>query len=277
MRRTWTLAVSVAAAFALTGMSGAASATEYPLTGLPEVGRCVNVGSGGLYKFGNCVKTDPAQNGKWEWEPGPGAKGKFEASLISEAKLETVGHKTISCGPSDIIGQWQDGKKASVNLAFHGCQEIKTHNPCTTPEVGPQKTSEIKTIEPLEGELGFISGKGGTKPKIGIDLKSSGAAPMLTFTCKEEPAGAPESWTVEGSVIGQVKPINRMRLESKAIFLATAGKQVPEKFEEGVTDVPIAKYGSPLPSTTENAGFTLREEPNTILVENEDKLEFKAK
>src|ERR1043166_6992228 len=112
MRRIWTLAASVAAALALMGTSGVASAAEYPLTGLPELGRCVNVGTGGAYKYKGCVITAPGHNGKFEWFPGPGAKPKFEASLINEANLETVGKKRIHCGPSEILGTWVDGKKA---------------------------------------------------------------------------------------------------------------------------------------------------------------------
>jgi len=280
MRRIWTLAASVAAAFTLLGMSGVASAAEYPLTGLPELGRCKNVGTGGAYSSNGCIKVAPTHNGRFEWSPGPGDKPKFEAPVIGEVALVTVGGVKIGCGPSEIVGEWLDGKKASVNIAFHGCLETATKKTCTTPEIGPQKESEIKTVEPLEGEIGFISGKGGEKPKVGIDLKSKSSLPMLTFTCggpPAEPTGEPVSWTVEGSVIGELKPIDAMKTEGKAIFRAVAGKQVPEKFEEGVKDVPIAKYGTPLPSTTEEAGLTLREERKTIVTESEEPLEIKAK
>src|SRR6266480_6763267 len=116
MRRIWTGVASVAAAFALMGISGAASAVAvpYPLTGLPELGRCVNVGTGGLYKGNRCVVVSPTHNGKFEWQPGPGGEGKFEAGGIFEARLETVGHVPIACRPSEIEGHWLDGKKASV-------------------------------------------------------------------------------------------------------------------------------------------------------------------
>ena len=261
-------------------VASSAIATTSASAALPELGRCVKVGTGGAYKYKTCVVTAPAGQGAFEWQPGPGAKPKFEASLIAEATLETVGKKKIGCGPSEIVGKWLDGKKASVELFFRGCQEVASKKTCTTPEIGSQKESEIKTLEPLEGEIGFISGKGGIHPKVGIDLKSKSAAPMLTFTCggpPAEPLGEPVSWTVEGSVIGELKPINKMTTEGKAIFRAVGGKQVPEKFEEGVKDVPIAKYGTPTPSTTEEAGITIREEHNTIVTESEEPLEIKAK
>jgi hypothetical protein len=287
MRRIWTLAASVAAAFALTGLSGTAFAeVEYPMTGLPELGRCVNIGSGGVYRGKGCVELAPNHNGAYEWKPGPGAKGTFQAVGISEATLQTVGGKKIRCGPSEITGQWLESKKANVSLAFHGCVDGQKR-PCTTPEVGLQKESEIKTEGPLEGEIGFISGKGTKTPKVGIDLKSGGASPMLTFTCQKptNPGPPPEidpeptTWTVEGSLIGTWKPVDKMKTESKGIIRAVAGKQVPEKFEEGVKDVPIANYGSPVPSTKEEAGLTLIEEfpRKWFLIESGEPLEIKAK
>ena len=272
--------IRIAAVCLLAAAASSAIAVTNASAALPELGRCVKVGTGGAYKYKSCVITAPGHNGAFEWEPGPGAKPKWEASVISEATLETVGKKKIGCGPSEILGEWLDGKKASVNVFLHGCVEVATKKTCTTPEIGPQKESEIKTLEPLEGEIGFISGKGGTKPKVGIDLKSKSAAPMLTFTCggpPAEPSGEPVAWTVEGSVIGELKPIDAMKTEGKAVFRAVAGKQVPEKFEEGVKDVPIAKYGTPTPSTTEEAGLTLKEEHKTIITESEEPLEIKAK
>ena len=272
--------IRIAAVCLLAAAAAGAIATTSASAALPELGRCKNVGTGGAYSSNGCIKVAPTHNGRFEWSPGPGDKPKFEAPVIGEVALVTVGGVKIGCGPSEIVGEWLDGKKASVNIAFHGCLETTTKKTCTTPEIGPQKESEIKTLEPLEGEIGFISGKGGEKPKVGIDLKSKSSMPMLTFTCggpPAEPNGEPVSWTVEGSVIGELKPIDAMKTEGKAIFRAVAGKQVPEKFEEGVTDVPIAKYGTPTPSTTEEAGLTLREERMTIVTESEEPLEIKAK
>jgi hypothetical protein len=263
------LAIGASCAIATAGASAA----------LPELGRCVNVGSGGAFTTKNCVGTSATKSGKFEWEPGPGAKPQFEANQIGEVLLETVGGEKIVCGPSEIKGEWSGAKTASLNIEFHGCQDAQLRA-CTTPEVGPQKESEIKTTEPIEGEIGFISGKGTRFPKVGIDLKSKSAAPMLTFTCSTSPTTFPPSselWTVEGSVIGELKPVDTMKTEGKAVFRAIKGVQIPEKFEEGVKDVLITKRGFPTPSTEEDAGLTLREEHKTVITENGEPLEIKAK
>jgi hypothetical protein len=269
----------VATLCALAVAAGGATATASASAALPEVGRCV-AKAGGAYKGKGCVALAAVgKPGAYEWEPGPGAKPQFEASLIASAVLETVGGVKISCGPSEIVGEWTGAKTATVNLAFHGCQDQRKRS-CTTPEVGLQKESEIKTEKPLDGEIGFISGKGTKTPKVGIDFKSKSSEPMLTFTCAKPPAEPdpePTSWTVEGSVIGELKPIDVMRTEAKAVFRAVSGKQIPEKFEEGVKDVPVANYGFPTPSKTEEAGLTLREELKTIVWENAEPLELKAK
>jgi hypothetical protein len=267
------LAVGACCAFGTAGASAA----------LPELGRCVKAvpGATGAYIGKGCVKTSPSHTGSYEFEPGPGEKPGFEAIGISEVLLETVGGVSVKCAVSEIVGKWTGAKTASVNLAFHGCADQKKRA-CTTPEVGSQKETEIKTEPALEGEIGYISGKGTEKPVVGMDLKSSNnALPMLTFTCTKlpaEPDPEPTTWNIEGSLIAQLK-MSSMKTTGKAVVRATKGKQIPEKLEEGVTDVPIAKYGFPTPSTTEQAGITLVEEPkhNPIATESEEPLLIKAK
>jgi hypothetical protein len=272
MKRIRTLGAYLMAAFVIGGIAAtAASATEYPLTGLPEIGRCKKVDVGGAYSSNGCIKVAPEHNGRFEWFPGPGDKGKFEASAIGEAKLETVNKVRIGCGPSEMIGQVLDGKKVAVTLNLHGCLQIGTNQPCSTVAF-PNPSSEI--VIKAEGEVGFISGKGGEKPKVGLDLVFT----EDTWTCgpAKEPL-ADETWTLEGSAIGAIKPIDRMKTEYKMIYTGLGGKQVPEKFEEGVKDTPIVKRMIGVETKTEDAGLTLREERKTILAEVEEPLEIKAK
>jgi hypothetical protein len=260
-------------AFVLGGVvAGTASATEYPLTGLPEIGRCKKVDVGGAYNSNGCIKVAAEHNGRYEWFPGPaGPEGnKFEAAFINETKLETVNKVKIGCGPSEITGEVLDGKKVKLTLSAHGCLQIGTGQPCSTEPV--KGTSEL--VIPAEGEVGYISGKGTEKPKVGLDLKFGGT----TWICgpQLEPT-ADELWQLEGSAIGAIKPINQMKTEFKMIYRALAGKQIPEKFEEGVKDTPIIKRQVGIENKTEEAGITMREEHRTILAEFEEKFEIKAK
>jgi hypothetical protein len=253
---------------------GAASAASYPLTGLPEVGRCVkSAGKHGLYKFKNCVKlAEVAGTGAYEWEPGPGALPGFNVEA-SEAKLETVSHVKINCASSSITGAWTGSKTATVKVELRGC--ASAGRGCG---VNPGKPTEITNEEPLEGELGFVHQ--GEHPKVGLDLKPKAPSTVLfTFTCGGPPElTPPEPWVVEGSIIGKYRYIDaRPRLEFGLRFEASGGKQIPQQFEGGLKDTPIANRLTESGPVTEEAGLTLADESTWILGEYEEPLEVKGK
>jgi hypothetical protein len=260
----------------LGAMALAAFTTSSASAALPELGQCKNVGTGGAYKYKGCVVPAPGNKGAFEWVPGPGAKPKFEGSGIFEAVLETVGGTKVNCGPSEFFGEWTGPKTASVNLVFKGCLLIGTSKPCSTQ---PNNPSEIKTEMPLEGELGYISGAGGEKPKVGLDLKpKSPSTSLLTFNCQSlpgEPVGEP--WTITGSAIGEEKVLNKMKEVFIWLFRQVNGKQIPEKFETGVKDTLLAERIVGAEKITEQVGLTLKEERKTFITEGEEPLEIKAK
>ena len=157
-----------------------------------------------------------------------------------------------------------------MSLSLKGCENIATQQTCQT---NPTKAGEIATTQAIEGELGFI--KGGSKPKVGLDLKAKSPSPVVvTFTCGG-PTG--EAWTVEGSAIGQITPANRMTTVDKLLFKANGAKQVPEHFEGGVKDTLLATITQGVSQKSEQAGLTLRGDRSTIPVTNGEKLEIKAK
>ena len=252
-----------------------ATAAEYEVEGLPEFGRCVPASppKSGEYFGARCIKP-AAGKGSYNWLPGPGAKPKFEATA-SLTKLETVGKYAIACSSGSYLGEYKTPKTVSLTIGLVGCLDQQTGKKCQT---NPAKEAEIETTVP--GELGFI--KGGAKPQVGLDLKPE--APIL-FTCGSGPPAEipPEvsTLTLEGSVIGVIRPPNSMRSIFKLIYTATAGKQVPEKFEEGLKDTLTLKRVTPTFETiTEQAGLTVidvEEKPKPMVVTNEEPIEIKAK
>jgi hypothetical protein len=69
-----------------------------------------------------------------------------------------------------------------------------------------------------------------------------------------------------------------MALAFKLIYKAVAGKQIPEQFESGVKDTLITnRIVGIQPPKTEQAGLTLRDETQVIVVEGEEPLEIKSK
>jgi hypothetical protein len=264
-------AIAVCSVGLITG--GVASAATYQLTGLPELGRCVKLASKtGLYKYKNCVVQSEGSKGSFEWEPGPGEKPGFVAGA-SEVKLETVGGVRITCASGEISGSWNDGKTATVNAAFRGC--ASREKGCGA---DPSKPVEITTEgSPVEGEIGFI--EKGEKPKVGLDLKpKSPATSLLKFNCGGPPeVGLPEPWTVEGSVIGKFRYVDHLQTSFGLLYQGPGGKQIPQKFEEGVKDTPIANRLTESGLVTEEMGLTLKEEKKWIPGDFEEPLEIKAK
>jgi hypothetical protein len=280
IRNLWFCAFAVLAVCGTTGAQTAA-ATEYPLTGLPEIGRCVPVAGTGLYKYKNCVTHHPSGKGNYEWLPGPGeTNNKYEATL-NKFKLETVAGNIVQCG-GFITGEYKDSKKATVELEMKGCVNLQTKQRCQGPT--PEEGEINAPAGGIEAEIGFI--KSGDKPIVGWDIKPKAEQPspnVLEFTCGTPVTETVQNWAVEGSVIGVVKRINIMSTFFKVTYKATGGKQEPEAWEAG-TDTLLAKITTvpnvigQLPSTVEEqVGLITRGETAPFEIENGEPLEIKAK
>jgi hypothetical protein len=247
-----------------------ASAAEYEVEGIPEFGRCVPVPKGtGEYKGAYCL-APAAGKGNHNWLPGPGEKNTFVGSA-GPITLETVGGYKFKCSSGEFSGEYSSPKTASVTLVFQGCIDIQTVQNCQT---NPSKGGEITNPTPIEAELGFI--QGGEKPKVGLDLKP---ATPIAFSCGSGPE-VTAIVSVSGSVIGTIKRANSMRSTFKLIYTATKGKQIPEKFEEGLNDTLSLQKIVGLETTTEQAGLTIigiEEIPKPLIIENEEPIEIKAK
>jgi hypothetical protein len=193
----------------------------------------------------------------------------------------------VSCGFSEHTGQWTGEKKASVILRFQGCLNTGTAKSCQSQPNQPAQITTSTFFEgeeipaPIEGELGFI--KKPPMPQVGLDLKpKEGSSNVLSFSCGGSLGGeTPEQWTVEGSVIGRIRPLAVMGTTVKMNYLAMKGKQLPEFFEGQPKDTLIANRSFILPpeTKTEQAGLTFRTEPKlkTVFGEYEEPLEIKAK
>jgi hypothetical protein len=248
-----------------------ATAAEYEIEGLPEFGRCVaDLSKTSEYKNAGC--TQPAGGkGGYKWLPGPGEQNKFEGTS-SLTKIETVGKYAVACSSGSYLGEYKTPKTVSLSIGLVGCLEKGTGRKCQST---PAKEAEIETT--VEGELGFI--KGGERPTVGLDLKPS---VPIAFTCGLPPELPTEitTLTLEGSVIGVIRPPNRMRSISKLVYTASAGKQVPEKFEEGLKDTLTLNRLTGVSSISEQAGLTVidvEEKPKPLVITNEEPIEIKAK
>jgi hypothetical protein len=228
-------------------LAPSASAAEYEVHALPELGRCVKVTPGtGTYRGGSCIKVDPGGKGKYDWIQLTAEEERTFSGSAGSSTLVTAGHTTITCSTATISGEYTGPKNATVNITFHSC----TNSSAAQCQSEPLTKGEIKTL-PLDAELGFIKNQvkeGKTRISVGLDLKAQSPFPdLITFEC----GGVAESNRVDGSVIGRVLPINRMTTVSKLLYTRSkAGLQQPEKFEGGPKDTLTTTFMTGLESSS---------------------------
>ena len=213
MKRISIIGSALLAALAVTAvLASAASAAA------PEWGRCVPAEVKGTGEFlgKGCAKSAEGK-GAYNWAPEPTGKAVLTGAG-EEITLESAKHKIV-CAASTYTGKFTGAKTATVSLDLIGCNVTSgtTKQECQSSPV-PEKESEIEAE--YEAELGFI--KGGEHPKVGIDLKPKST---ITFTCGKLPEVPLLSGTIEGSVIGQVTPINHMGEEFKLVHSELKGVQ----------------------------------------------------
>src|SRR5205807_393651 len=174
-----------------------------------------------------------------------------------------------SCATTILEGEYTGAKTATATLVLKGCTNTATKVKCQSK---PGSEGEIESTMPLEGELGFI--KGGEKPVVGVDFKKSSTAPNLaSFFCATGPEKPELQGTVEGSLIGALKPAGKMAPDYTLAYKGAKGTQMPERFEGGLKDTLAITFTptGPEPPVTENASLSA-----TLLISNEEPLEITA-
>jgi hypothetical protein len=219
MKRMRIMGLCLVVAFA---MSAVAATSAFATA--PEFGRCV-AKAGGKFSDSGCTK-EVASKGKFEWEPGAGAKNTFTSKMNAGtlATLETVKGTKITCKEESSPGEIKNAKEvAGVVAKFNGCETSGLK--CSS---AGKAEGEIVTAS-LEGVVGVE--KVGLKPsanKLAEELHAPAGSKVATFSC----AGVPVE--VKGSVLHPITA-NKMLSTSTEKFSAAKGEQKPDKFAgEGV-------------------------------------------
>jgi Subtilase family len=207
----------------------------------PEFGRCVKIAKG-AGKYGNSGCTSPGGSGAYEWLPGVVQKAFTLESTATPVVLETVAGTKVACASTTGTGEYTGAKTlGAVTLTFDGCE--LSGQACSSGLVSGQ----VQTA-PLEGALGIEKlGATSAKNKIALHLLPAGASAM-EFDC----GGLVVS--VQGSLLVPVKA-NRMSAIPALSFKATKGRQKPEAFVEGASEVLEGSFGG---GASEQLGLTLK-------------------
>lgn len=230
----------------------------------PEFGRCIKT-TGGKYEDAGCTTVGNLSGKSFEWYAAfesahPLEKTGFTTAIKegTVAELETVAGTVITCTGESGTGKYTGNKTiGSMSVTFTGCSAFETS--CASAG-SPSGTIVTATLEGIIGveELGAEPALN----KIGQDVYPVGhSGPVGEFKC----AGLPVVLT--GAVISPV-PANIMRLTTTVKAKALNGKQKPERFVEGATEVLKATING---GTPEQAGESM-----TTNQTNEEKVEINS-
>jgi len=190
--------------------------------------------------------------------PGAGAAKSFTATS-GTMTLETASKKRVKCAASHASGEYTGSKSATASITLTGCSD----------PAGACQSSGAGAGEIVAGGLGLSLGFIKDEPKgtelilsVGWDLSKSPS--IISAEC----GGAKEALQVTGSVIAPVSTIDKMASAYTLKYAQSAGKQLPEAFEEEPKDTLSASFGG---GAGEQVGLKGADK-----ITNGEKLEFKA-
>jgi hypothetical protein len=240
----------------------------------PEVGRCIKH-TGGHWKDGGCkTAAKVSSEQKFEWYPAYGEAENGETKLAEKVKfksvskegtliqLTTVGGEGIACKTQTAIGEVTGPKTLkSSNVVFKGCAE--TGQKCTSTNPVAGEPGEIKVKE-LTGLIGIEKfGETHAKDKVANLFKPVSGEIFTEFECGGIPV------TVKGEVLNPLTA-NAMKLTATVKFIASKGKQKPEKF---ATD-PVGTKRVLFSNKLIGGGIVQAGQSLTTIQTNEEKLEI---
>jgi alpha-tubulin suppressor-like RCC1 family protein len=196
----------------------------------PEFGRCVRAGNrlSGAYATSACDSTPTG--GGYDWIPGVLRTG--FTTTGGKTTLETTGKTKVTCTGERSNGHYEGTKEVNgVIITLTGC-EFSTKK-CSSAGVAEGEV----VSNTLEGALGWETKTSElTTSKVALDLipvEKTGL--VAAFTCGTTPID------VRGSIIVPVTK-DKMLAVANLAYVASKGKQKPERFEGEAADVLEASF-----------------------------------
>jgi hypothetical protein len=195
----------------------------------------------GQYEKG-CVTKNTKGEGEyelqeWNLEAKKGKAKEFKGKG-GGANLEIIGLAGVECAKSSDKGKFTSAKTAGeIVVTFTGCKYQGKN--CST---AGSASGEIKTNK-LVAVVGYLEGKGGPSPKMGVRLSPETGTEYVEFSClplyfrvTHEGAGefAVNNFGVIGEIVLSKKggyPINKFSKELALNFQQSSGKQRWTSFE----------------------------------------------
>jgi hypothetical protein len=184
-----------------------------------------------------CVKEEKKGEEPREWDRIPVAAGsKITFTSTSEPSYlfaNASGTFRIRCGTDTDKGEITSATTVGgVTVNFKECRGFKGTEECPVKSVGAAGAEEIVT-KVLSGGLGPVVAAEAPSSEVGLDLKPTTGTTFVELV--GNPTTCVPETKVEGSVIGEVEPVNTMDTTGEVIYGVRGGigkknKQTIQKF-----------------------------------------------
>jgi hypothetical protein len=224
MRRSSIVAVVLVAVLAACAGASAPASAELPE--YMSCGKAAKVGGvyTGHYTSSTCSEESKVEGGgEYELQKGFGKKAAFSAKsgrVVLATNSEPV---EMECKSSSTSGEFTGSREVrDVVIKASGCEWTGTK--CTSAGM----TSGHIATHPLDGEFGYLAGKGSEAPVVGLRLTEESTAYVVEFNCEgiEVRTQGPIYTEVSGDV-------NALSTESTYTFRQSGGEQQYTSFEGG--------------------------------------------
>lgn len=239
MKHIKTIGVCLAAMFVIAAIASASASAAEPA--LYECTKTEKVDGKYTGKYINSTCSEEAtaeevekgKTNKFEIEEGirkgKTFKGKGKGWVLG------VGAGSIECGDSAVTGKpTSPTTLGHVVITFEGCTSggyLLGHG-CES--VGQEEGTVV--TDALAGTFGYLAGKGGKTPQVGLELHAENGEEVARFDCGEI------HFAFTGSAIGEIMPVNEFSKESDWRFRGSGDKQQWTKFEEQPENILQAYY-----------------------------------
>jgi len=177
-----------------------------------------------------CEKVEGAETvgGKWHRHTTTFASTEGVSTL-------TASGVTVTCQKDTDKGElWGKESVANVVVTFKECKGKKGTEECKVKSKGATGAEEVVT-NTLKGELGEVAA---AESATGVGLLLEGESPPVSVFVTLEGTCLPAGGSaVEGSVVGEVTPVNTLQLTDEVIFEVNAAKEQKIKtFERSLAE-----------------------------------------
>jgi hypothetical protein len=217
MKRLTLIGLLLIASFAFTIAVASASQAADPIVLV-----CSSVKETGLWNNQDCSNDSPTRTGNWEKLSLLPSQPTALHNLGGPAIIESATGEVVSCGQESLVGEIISQDSGELVATFTACKAHKAGEieECAVNSTNAEPESGEIITNTLKGLLGLVA-KTESTSGVGLLVEPARGAVFTTIAeshCTIEAA-------TEGTVTGEVSPVNTISLSGQLAFIGSKGTQ----------------------------------------------------